>query len=129
GNVMPRDLILQRSRSRGHDDALAALQRGHEIRERLACTGARLDDQRSLVGKRARNGCRHRTLLGAIFIIRNRSFEATAGCEQVHYFFRVAFSVCPLVPNRRASSSRTRSTGILRAVRPTIVWKIRSAAS
>ena len=117
---MPRDLILQRARSRRHDDALARLQRRHEIRERLAGAGAGLDDQRPLVGERARDRRRHRALLGAIFVVRDRAIEPAARREQIDHLVRAAFSVWPLVPNRRASSSSTRSIGILRAVRPTI---------
>ena len=91
---MARDLILQRARSRRHHDALARLQRRDQIRERLAGTRARFDDQWPRVFKRARDGRGHRALLGTVFVIRNRALEPTAGCEQVDHFFGLAaFSV------------------------------------
>jgi len=70
-----RDLILECTRARGHDNALARLQRRDQVRERLARAGAGLDDQRAAVSQGPRDRRGHRALLGAVLVVRDRAIE------------------------------------------------------
>jgi len=79
--VVARDLILQRARAGRDDHALAARERGHEVRERLAGAGAGLDEQRPIVGERARDRRGHHALLGAILVVRDRRRQRSARRE------------------------------------------------
>ena len=52
--IAMEQLVLQLARAGGDDHAPAGEQRGHEIRERLAGAGARLDDQPAMRAQRER---------------------------------------------------------------------------
>ena len=61
--VALEQLVLQRLRSRRHDDLAAVEQRGNEIRECLARAGPGFGDQRPPQRDRTRDRLRHRELL------------------------------------------------------------------
>ena len=62
--VLARQLVLEGLGRRRDDDPLAALQGGHEVGERLADAGARLDHEMVLVDDGPTDRLGHRLLTG-----------------------------------------------------------------
>ena len=65
-DVPLHQLVLQRQRRRGHHDPVVVQQRGHEVAERLAGAGARLDEQVAPPLHGLGDGLRHRDLARAL---------------------------------------------------------------
>ena len=65
--VLEVDLFLKVLRAGRHEDALAAEDGGHQIRERLAGAGAGFDEQNAAVLERRRDRFGHVALRGAAF--------------------------------------------------------------
>jgi hypothetical protein len=62
GQILVEDLLLEVFRAGGHQHAMAAQNRGDEIRQRLARAGARFGEQGSAVLDDLRNRLRHAPL-------------------------------------------------------------------
>jgi hypothetical protein len=103
--IEARDLILQRLGG-GTDDHLAPGENGgHQIGERLAGAGARLDQQALVVVEGAGDAGRHRHLSGAVLVAGEGARQAPTGAEQLaeRHRDRLAFSSMPDTPKRRRS--------------------------
>ena len=87
GNVLEEELLLQIFRAGGDDDALLAFagqaQRGQQIGERLAGSGACFDDQVALVGEGLLDGAGHLVLALAMLELEAGAGEQSRGREEV----------------------------------------------
>jgi hypothetical protein len=74
-NVLEEDLFLQGFRAGGHQDALPAENRRHQIRQRLARAGPGFGKQHAARLEDARDGGRHFRLAGARLEVRYAASE------------------------------------------------------
>jgi len=83
GNVLVRELLLQRLRGRGDHHLEAAAGRRKQVRERLAGARARLDQKRPAVRERVLHPRRHRQLRGARLVTGQHPGERAARPEHL----------------------------------------------
>ncbi len=83
GHVAPEQLVLQRARAGGNDDAASRQKRRHEVGEGLTGSRAGLDDQGFAERERAPHRRGHLRLLGAAGIARQCARERAVGAENV----------------------------------------------
>ena len=99
--ILVDDLFLQVFRAGRDEDAAAAQKRGDQIGERLACSGARLDEQHAARLDRFSDGVGHRALRGTRFEAGQRSDERPSARRSTSRASRV----CPAdVRVRRCAS-------------------------
>ncbi len=79
--VAMKQLVLQRARAGGNDDLATGQQCGHEVRERLAGAGARLDHQLRAFLQRGGHVLRHLDLLRARGVARQRAGQRPVGAQ------------------------------------------------
>src|SRR5262249_754430 len=81
GQVLEKDLLLQVLRAGRDEHALAAEDRGNEIRERLARAGAGLREQNAALGEDVGDRGGHLALSVTRFESLERRGQRTPGCE------------------------------------------------
>ena len=110
GNVLEVDLFLEVLRAGGDEHALAAENRGHEIRERLAGAGAGFGEQDAAVLEDARDGRGHLDLAGARLEIGHGEGKRAAGAKAGLHGVRVVRSPSPRAAQAPPLGSGTAGT-------------------
>ena len=82
-DVLEEKLLLEGFGPGGDDDALAGEQGRHQVGERLAGTGARLDDQVALIGEGGFHGLGHLHLAGPELVIGMPFGQRPAAAEKL----------------------------------------------
>ena len=91
--VLGEQLVLERTRSGGDQNARAREQRRHQIGKGLARASARLDHQRLARGERRAHALRHAQLLAPHLEVRERPRERAVAAENVLKIQHVARSL------------------------------------
>ena len=81
GNVVREQLLLQRLRCGGDDDALARRECRYQVGEALSNSGAGLGEEMVVAIEGVGNGLGERLLLGSRLELLEHRFETTAGTE------------------------------------------------
>ena len=105
GDVLEVDLFLEILRAGGNQDALAAENRGNQIRERLAGAGSRFREQHAAVFEPARDGGGHFDLARAGLEVGDRARQRAIGREdRVDSSDSVAQVLRPATPGTAGTS-------------------------
>ncbi len=116
--VLVHELLLQRVSVRRDHDALlvadGASERRHEVRDALARTGARLDQQRAAAGLDLRDGKHHLQLGLAVLVARQSRCQSAFGCEHGGDLVRIVRRRCRPGPRRGRPSIGDLRSGRLR---------------
>ena len=116
GNVLEEELLLKVFCAGRDDDALLAFagqaQRGQQIGERLAGSGACLDDQVALVGEGLLDGAGHLVLALAMLELKAGAREQASGREEVVERRELALGEClrSARPARQCACARRQGT-------------------